>query len=143
MSFNVFSRRCHAQPILVLLKRGEKILQPMISVAMFERAGPASEFLHVVAHRCHAAGMRRRCILQIRNGVFYFSERQQIPERLLPREESHTLSLVFRNVRTKKFLWFKSRRKKMVIVHKRIAHLRSSQRRRQLWLPNSLGEPSA
>ena len=105
--------------------------------------GPAAEFLAIISHGGHTAGMTPGALTKESNCLFTRAERQQIAQGLQAGKNPHGSPAIFGHVVAMQLIEFKTGGEKMHVVHQRVSNARRSQRMRQLRLPDAFGKPCA
>jgi len=100
---------------------------------------PGAEFLHVVAHGGHAAGVVVRGSAQKRHGIINASKRQQIAKLLQAGNYLHRFAALLGHVLAEELRNLAPGGEEVAIVDQRVIHSRFGQRGRQLRFPHALG----
>ena len=117
--------------------------QPVSAPAVLERRRPAAELLAVVAHRPDALAGLGRVVAEVADDVVDLRERDPVAEALLGAEDRQDLALVVGRVRAPERLLGDRGGPEVGVVEDRPLVAGRDERRRQVGLPDPLGEPGA
>ena len=110
---------------------------------MLERGRPGAELLAVVAHHPDPVAGLGRVVAQVADHVLDRPERNPVAQPLLRAEHREQVALVLGRVGAPKVLLGDRRRAEVLVVEDRPAVARGLERRRQVRLPDPLGQPGA
>src|SRR5579863_400257 len=139
----VFAGGGGLQPGGIFLEGHEEFLEPGVLIAMVEGAGPDAEFLHIVAHGGHLAGVGAGSVAKIGDDLLDGAEGNEIAEKLLAGENANGLAMVFGDVVGEQFFGLEAGGEKMDVVENGVADVGFGEDRGELRFPHALGEPSA
>src|SRR5579859_225476 len=140
---NNLAGRYGCNPILICFECRDEMLKPAVGVAMIVGARPDAEFLHVVAHGCHAARMLSGGVAKKFDGLVRAAKGNEITKGLETRNQTDGLGLILGNESSEELAGVESGVEEVVVVDEGIFHTCGSENRGQLRLPNALGEPRA
>ena len=126
------------------LERVEEPVDPA-AVAPAVRVGrrPGAELLAVVAHHPDAVARLGRVVAQVADHVLDRPERDPVAQALLRPEDGEQVALVLGRVGAPQVLLGDRGRAEVLVVEDRPAVAGRGERRRQVGLPDALGEPGA
>jgi hypothetical protein len=110
---------------------------------VFVGSGPDAEFFEVVTHGGVGARMVRGGATQELRRFSSIVEWNQVAQSFQSGQEFYGVALVFDDVVAVELVEFESRAEKMIIVDKRVIHVRGSEGGGELRLPDTFGEPGA
>ena len=144
LALEPLGRRDGGQPVAVRLERVEEPVDPA-PVAPAVRVGrrPGAELLAVVAHHPDPVARLGRVVAQVADDVLDRPERDPVAQALLRPEDREQVALVLGRVGAPQVLLGDRRRAEVLVVEDRPAVAGRGERRRQVGLPDALGEPGA
>ncbi len=122
--------------------RREELLEPAILVYALVCTRPRAEFLAVVRvddQACALIGARAKLLHRLAD----VPERDEVPELHAPREDDQRKALVLGDVRLAELLRAKPCLDEVLVVQDRVGNTRFSKERREVRLPDPLGQPRA
>src|ERR1700738_2150567 len=108
---------------------------------MVERAGPDPEFLHVVTHGSHLAGVSAGGFLEICYDLLDAAERNEVAKNFLTGNQANGLPVIFGDVVGKQFVGLEASREEVNVVENGVTDVGFRENGSELRLPNALGKP--
>jgi hypothetical protein len=132
------------EPVGIGVERLEEPLDPAaLAPAVVPGGRPGAELLAVVAHRPEPLAVIGRVVAEVADHVVDLGERDPVAETLLRPEDGQDLALVVGRVRPPQVVLGDGRRPEMGVVEDGPVVAGRDEGRRQVGLPDALGEPGA